>query len=260
MKRKVYLEQFFTKPEVAEYCLSFIDLKRFDRIIEPSAGNGSFSNLIENCEAYDILPQNEKIIKQDFFTLNVEKGNILVVGNPPFGRQSSLAVKFINHAAEFSKCIAFILPLSFQKESMFERLDEHVFLNKFILLKPNSFYFEEEEFDIPCGFFIFDVLEKTREKCKKYETDDFIFCKKNEADFSIRRVGFYAGKVEQVDVSESSHYFIKDLNGAKTILEQIKYDDAIKTVGPRSISKNEIIKEYLFWKDKNMGLFSRKNL
>lgn len=154
MKRKVNLEQFFTTVENAKFCLSYLDLLNYDIIIEPSAGNGSFSN----CIAYDIDPKDSKIIKQDFLKLNTEQFNnkkILTVGNPPFGRQSSSAIKFINKAAEFSDTIAFILPKSFKKERLINKLNEHLFLEDIIELPNTLFYFENSKFEIPCSFFYF---------------------------------------------------------------------------------------------------------
>ena len=250
MKREINLEQFFTKPEIAKKCLDKLDLSSYDRIIEPSAGSGSFSEQIPNCEAYDIEPKNEKIKKQDFLEFKTDKGNILVIGNPPFGRQSSLALKFINNAAKFAKTIAFVLPNSFKKESMMSKINKHFYLKEVYQLEKNSFFFEGRDYDIPCSFFIYEYSDEERKEAEKYATEDFEFCKKEEADYSIRRVGFYAGKVENLDVSESSHYFIKDKKNAILILKQIKYEDALNTVGARSISKNEIIKEYLCQKSK----------
>ena len=132
---------------------------------------------------------------------------------------------------------------------MLSRLDKHLALKEIYELPNNCFFFEDKTFDIPCNFFIFEHSDVEREKFKKYETEDFEFCKKEKADFSIRRVGFYAGKVEGLEVSESSHYFIKDNNNSIEILKNIKYDAAMNTVGARSLSKNEIIKEYLHQKE-----------
>lgn len=257
-RKNIELEKFYTKPEVAKFCIEQLDLSKYDKIIEPSAGSGSFSNQLE-CEAYDIAPEGENIIKQDFLQTNIEKGNILTIGNPPFGRQSSLAIKFINHAAKYSKTIAFILPKSFGKESMLNKLNKHLHLVKEIELSENSFYYKEDSFDVPCNFYIFEYLDKEREKPKKYETTDFEFTTKDKADYSIRRVGFYAGKVEGLEVSVESHYFIKDKDHAIDILKNLEYPSAKKTVGSRSISKNEIVKEYLCQKDKNTDLISKKN-
>ena len=67
---------------------------------------------------------------------------------------------------------------------------------------------------------------------------------------SFRRVGVYAGTISKEinNKSSQSHYFIKFTNG-KTIDENIKKLNSIKfdfnnTVGPKSISKPELIKEF----------------
>lgn len=249
MKREINLEKFYTKIDTVKYCISKIDLKNYDTIIEPSAGNGSFSNLL-NCVAFDIEPENNNIIKADFLKLSIEKKEkILVIGNPPFGRQSNLAIKFINHAATFADTIAFVLPLSFKKESMIKKLNNHLHLTNVYDLSKNAFYYANKDFDIPCAFFIFKYKKELREKFKKYQTEDFKFVNKEKADYSIRRVGYYAGKIENLNVSKESHYFIKDYNNALNILRKLKYQSALDTVGARSISKNEIVKEYLKQKD-----------
>lgn len=244
MKRQLDKEQFFTTDENAKFCISKININDFERIIEPSAGSGSFSNKI-NCIAYDIEPLADGIIKQDFLSLDIKKDvKTLVIGNPPFGRQSSLAIKFINKSAKFADTIAFILPLSFKKESVINKLDEHLHLENVYELIDNTFYFEDKTFKIPCAFFVFKYKDNLREKPKKETTEDFEFVKKEKADCSVRRVGFYSGKLEGLDVSESSHYFIKWKNSeAENIFKQIKFTFD-NTVGPRSVSQNEIIKAY----------------
>ena len=88
--RKHKLDKFYTKPSVVDLCLSLIDFDDFDVIIEPSAGNGSFSIKIDKCIALDIEPEHNTIIKQDYLKYN-----------PPFGNQSSLILVIphlvINH-------------------------------------------------------------------------------------------------------------------------------------------------------------------
>ena len=96
--KKDILDRFFTKEEVAKKCLDSIpNLNKYDCIIEPSAGEGSFSSQIDNCFAYDILPAKEGIQQQDWFSLDKKcfnkYQNILVVGNPPFGQQNTLAIQ-----------------------------------------------------------------------------------------------------------------------------------------------------------------------
>ena len=105
----------------------YINISKDDLIIEPSAGNGSFIESIKkitnNYKFYDLEPENKEIIKQDFLNFNFsdvkqEYKNIHIIGNPPFGRQASLAIKFIKKCCLFSKSISFILPKSFKKDSM----------------------------------------------------------------------------------------------------------------------------------------------
>jgi hypothetical protein len=73
------LDKFYTKSVIVDLCLLNIDLKNYKTIIEPSAGDGSFSNKIKGSISYDIEPGHNGIIKQDFlkldpfFLLNLKK-------------------------------------------------------------------------------------------------------------------------------------------------------------------------------------------
>ena len=80
----------------------------------------------------------------------------------------------------------------------------------------------------------------------------FTFVKKNEDhDISFRRVGVYAGKIdiETENKSPQSHYFIKfkDVEVNEELLKKIKkiyFECSDYTVGQKSISKQELIKEF----------------
>ena len=83
-----------------------------------------------NFKFYDIEPHNNQIIKQDYLlfdyklireTFNCSK--IHIIGNPPFGRQSSLAIKFIKKSSEFCDSISFILPKTFKKDSFKKKIN-----------------------------------------------------------------------------------------------------------------------------------------
>ena len=124
------IDKYYTKPEVVELCLKFvrqyIQVDATDLIIEPSAGNGSFIEgiklLTHNYKFYDIEPDNDQITQQDYLLYNYDSkdsfNKIHIIGNPPFGRQSSLAIKFIRKSCEFCDTISFILPRSFKKDSL----------------------------------------------------------------------------------------------------------------------------------------------
>jgi len=105
--------------------MELIGKSNVSEIIEPSAGNGSFSSQIENCIAYDIAPESSNIIEQDFLTLDLPyKSNRLFIGNPPFGARNSLSISFFNKCCEMGDYIAFILPITcYNNIGMFYKFD-----------------------------------------------------------------------------------------------------------------------------------------
>ena len=124
------LDQFYTNREVALKCYNklttLINTDEYDIHLEPSAGSGSFFNIMDKTKkiGLDLEPHGKGICKMDFFSYKPQPGKkYLVVGNPPFGRVSSLAVKFFNKSAEFSECIAFIIPRTFKRVSIQNKLN-----------------------------------------------------------------------------------------------------------------------------------------
>jgi hypothetical protein len=83
------------------------------------------------------------------------------------------------------------------------------------------------------------------------EPAKFRFVNKHDCpDISFRRVGVNAGKIdtEIAEKSVQSHYFIQFTNNLPTEenrkrISQITYQSN-NTVGPKSISKQELIKEF----------------
>lgn len=112
---KLNLDKYYTNKELAKHCINiaFEKLNDITEVIEPSAGNGSFSLQIPNCIAYDLEPEHESIIKQDFLKLELPyKNGRLFIGNPPFGRGNSLSMAFYKKCVKMGDYIAFILPIS----------------------------------------------------------------------------------------------------------------------------------------------------
>ena len=84
---KLHLDQYYTPTEVAVHCIEtayrVIGKENITTILEPSAGTGSFSNNISNCEAYDLEPKADGVIQADFLLLDIDyKKGRLVIGNP----------------------------------------------------------------------------------------------------------------------------------------------------------------------------------
>ena len=264
LKRNV-IDKFYTKKEVAMYCINlfkeYVAPNNDDLIIEPSAGNGGFIDAIKslkcNYEFYDLEPEHEEIVKQDYLLYNTNNNNnnktqkIHIVGNPPFGRQSSLAIKFIKKSCHFCTSISFILPKSFKKDSLKKTFPLNFHLLFEIDLPENSFLVNKQEHNVPCIFQIWIKKTYNREVSEKLEPHNFIFVEKtNNPSISIRRVGVNAGTIDVNSANKSvqSHYFIRFTNTNSLeknldLLKSVVYDSN-NTVGPKSIGKQELIKEF----------------
>lgn len=255
------IDKYYTKDTIVDLCLNLvkknIKINNNDLIIEPSAGNGSFikgiKTLSDNFKFFDLEPENVEIIKQDYLLYEHGKNisSTHIIGNPPFGRQSSLAIKFIKKSCEFCNTISFILPKSFKKDSLKKTFPLNFHLILEIDLPEKSFLVNNIEHDVPCVFQIWEKKSSKREIKEKLEPINFIFVKKTEQpDISFRRVGVNAGTID-TDTSEKSiqsHYFIKFINKnyTKDIIKkisEIKYEFN-NTVGPKSISKQELISKF----------------
>tara|TARA_B100001142_G_scaffold108755_1_gene110759 strand:+ start:1594 stop:2415 length:822 start_codon:yes stop_codon:yes gene_type:complete len=256
------IDKFYTKNSAVLFCMEHIkkhvNIARHDLIIEPSAGNGAFINTIKhlsnNYRFYDIKPENDEIVKQDYLTLNTKLANktIHIIGNPPFGRQSSLALKFMKKSTSFSNTVSFILPKSFKKNSLKNKIDLNFHCVCEVDLPENSFTINNDDYNVPCVFQIWVKKTEKRKLPKKLEPKHFRFVKKEQDhDISFRRVGVYAGKIdtETNEKSFQSHYFIKFDEGVfnHELLDKLKniiFKECNDTVGPKSTSKQELIKEF----------------
>lgn len=180
--QKHALDKWYTKPEVAALCLREVTPEAYDLVIEPSAGAGAFSTLLPGCLALDLEPEAPAIRRQDWFTFREARTRkILVVGNPPFGQQSTLAVAFINHAATFAQTIAFILPRSFRKESVQARLHPNLHLQRELILPVAAFTMRGEEKKLPCVFQVWEWdAHLTRAKPTLYEPLGFNFVEQTQ--------------------------------------------------------------------------------
>ena len=262
------IDKYYTSVAGVSKCMLLISKyikidKHCDICIEPSAGDGAFINSIKKiCDSYkfyDLKPDHTDIIKLDYLEYDHTKltrkinSKIHVIGNPPFGRQSSLVIKFIKKSALYCNTISFILPKSFKKNS----LKKHFPLNFWPIceedLPEKSFVVNGKPHDVPCVFQIWEKRLSNRKLPEKLLPEKFTFVKKDQPhDISFRRVGVYAGKIatQTDEKSPQSHYFIKFNTGVSVndqLLNKIKainYKSSEYTVGQKSISKQELIKEF----------------
>lgn len=259
------LDQFYTHDDVAkemyDWICGFFDAKELV-FVEPSAGSGAFSRLFPRGSfAYDIDPRGPGIIKADFLSMPLpQTGRVAVIGNPPFGKNASMAVKFFNHAATKAEVIALIVPLTFQKISLQNRLslDFHCIAEKAV--PQNAFIMCGQTKHVPTVFQIWVKKSNPRVKTILPTTHpDFNYTCSEHATFAIQRVGADAGKVHHnFSLSKSSHYFMSaNADGVEDVFRSINCRlVARRTGGNPSLSKAELVDLYVRYKasdDLNAG-------
>ena len=249
-------DQFYTDIRVAKSCITtIINMLPYTENyiwVEPSAGNGAFLHSVPPSYekiGLDVEPKASDILEQDYLLwMPPTEKDIIIFGNPPFGRQSSFAKSFISKSCKFAKVIAFILPKSFTKPSMFNAFDLKFHLVYSNELQRDSFILNGSKYDVPCVFQIWEKRNTNRVVEEKIEPQGFTYVKSTEEyDIAFRRVGGLAGKCYKNDgktYSIQSHYFIKfdtlATNHVNRIITKINsHIFPSNTVGPRSLSKQE---------------------
>lgn len=205
-------DQFFTRPEVAENFASWVK-KTLSGLepkpttwIEPSAGNGDLARHFPGIQMYDLDPQREDIKQADFLKSDhkYEPGKTFVM-NPPFGKASDLAIMFFNKAAQAADHIAQIVPRTFKRDSVLNRLDPKFRLVDQYDLPRNAFYLPFEGdgktkgYDVNAVAQVFTRMKEGEEvpQKKRYEMPPGVKFTRNiqQADFAFRRKGRRAGQI-----------------------------------------------------------------
>lgn len=268
--RKEGLDKFYTLPACSKRCIEKVstmyDIARWDLIVEPSAGNGSFLNQIPSNKkiGIDISPEHPDIIKQDFFDYHPppEHKNILVIGNPPFGRISSLAIKFFNHSAKWANAIAFIIPRTFRKTSIQNRLDNrfHLVYDEELPNRPCCF---SPAMAVKCCFQIWEKKDIQRDFVDLPKThNDWEFLKLGErdasgqptppanADFALRAYGSTIGEIKTEGLPylrPKSWHWIKSNIDKDTLIDRLgnlDYSKSENTARQNSMGRAELVNLY----------------
>ena len=200
---KIQNDKYYTPVNLAKYCIDktyeIIGKENISEIIEPSAGNGSFSNQLD-CIAYDLYPEGENIIKQDYLELDLEyKKGRLIIGNPPFGVHNYTSVKFYKKSIGFGDYIAFILPIS--------QLNNNMYMYEFDMIYSEDLgIYKYSNIEIHCCFNIYKRNSNGLNKKPDYNLKDVELKTVNRGksrndkvpksyDFSISGFGASMGKV-----------------------------------------------------------------
>lgn len=266
------LDQFYTDRPLASL-LTGVLLKHVQdrgvspdgfRFLEPSAGEGAFMDALADLApsveqvGCDLEPKHPCVVEQDFLAWEAPPGKPWVVfGNPPFGKNATLAIQFFNRAAAFADTIAFILPRTFEKASVKNRLDSRFELVEEVAIDPLSFHHEGERVPVPCVFQVWRRLPEGHHRPQiitPTSHPDFRFLKLPEGSaFAFQRVGAAAGRIKALDaknLAPPSHYFLVPRPGLdpqvlRERLASVNWQPIKeRTAGNPSISKAELIEAY----------------
>lgn len=296
MKKNNLLDKFYTKTEIAERLMEqvdkYVNFNNDEWFVEPSAGNGiwidSYKSLYEdmvienNIIGYDLKPDREDIIQQDFLTLNLQRQfqdtKIHFIGNPPFGRSSKLCRAFIKNMCNYpnTQSISLILPISyckpFNQETSFSK-NFHLIYEE--VLEKNAFTNEvcnKINFNVNAVFQIWirkDTPRISRKHFGENKLDiplfSFAYCNKQEmqrADFAVCFKGNSAGKIAKLTdsnglgpiIKSPSYHFVALSKKIKNIISVKDFMNVYKViafknfvfydVGSRSVNKKEYNNEF----------------
>lgn len=273
------LDEFYTRVDVAREMVAHT--KRYYRkmmrdwslIVEPSAGDGSFLHRLPlaNRRGFDLAPRAPRITQADFLTIDrqdvvgdVPPADVLFIGNPPFGKNGSVARAFIERALEMADHVAFILPQSFQKASTQNLLrapDVHLVCEHDV--PADAFVFRGETKRIPTVFQIWrrmPALPPRGNLVLPTEHPEFAFVRPSEQDiderpiFSVQRVGGRAGKIitDRAELkrkrTSGNFYFLDPADDAVLLkmqrLDLERHPAKARSAGMPSLAKGEIIAAY----------------
>ena len=201
-------EQYYTPTDLAERLMAEVEKLVPDlakrTVIEPAGGTGAFIQAAQNRGvteflSFDIEPKHSLVKRADFLHQKIKAKDALTISNPPFGRNNSLSIPFFNKAAEHSEFICFIVPRSWRKWSVINRLDRrfHLVADHDILVD----YVDEsgerlsKRTSLSTCFQIWQRRSELRPLVKVQDLGVIQKCDPVDADVALTIFGFGCGKV-----------------------------------------------------------------
>jgi len=183
-KRTAGKEQYYTTPEAVKICLDevrrHIDLDG-RTILEPCGGTGEFIEGFrrigikdKNILSYDIDPKHELVCKANYLEVEFRRTDLISITNPPYGRASSLAKKFFQHASDHCEYICYLVPKSWRKWSVQNSLDNNFHLISDIEMPKNCFYRPDSEGESKKDVLntVFQIWKKDNRQRRKIKIPD----------------------------------------------------------------------------------------
>ena len=286
------LDQFYTNPKIAKLFVGKINdlapLKKFDLIIEPSAGTGNILQYLpEGSIAFDLEPKADGIVMMDWFDYEIDQSDALppkriaVVGNPPFGTgyMNPLAKGFFNHAASFAELIAFIVPAKYHSSwKVHKQLDAKFGLYFSEILPKDSFIRHGEPYNVNCCMQVWSKILLGKDKriltnppTSHEDFDMFLTCdnvkgrpeaRRKLAEGEYWKFGLkYWGdirvcEIKDIPIETTTHYLIHPYKPyVREVFEKIDWTKYVTNMGAPNVGGKSIIvkayKEYVDFVKKN---------
>lgn len=240
-RRTTGKEQYYTPTDLAEQLIAEVQAlvpNLTERtILEPAGGTGSFLKAASKIGAtkflsFDIEPKHNNVTKANFLEAKLNGRDAVTISNPPFGRNNALSIPFFNKAADHSEFICFIVPRSWRKWSVINRLDR-----RFHLIADHDIQIDYEDdvgekLSVKNGLATcFQIWQRKTTPRPKYSVADQGIVEKTlpgEADVALTIFGFGCGKV----LTE----FERKPNTTKMFLK-LHHPDALKALQSVDYSK-----------------------
>ena len=250
-------EQYYTPADLAQSMLDevqgLVPNLASRTILEPAGGTGAFIEAakklgVKNFLSFDIEPKHESVVKANFLEATLQVADAVTVSNPPFGRNNSLSIPFFNKAADHSEFICFIVPRSWRKWSVINRLDRrfHLIADHDIKIDYEDQHGEKlsKKTALATCFQIWQRKESLR---PKYLVEDQGLVTKTDAksaDVALTIFGFGCGKVQtEFDRKPNSTKMFLKLNhpSALAALSTVDFSKFFKnTAYTQALSLQEI--------------------
>lgn len=250
-------EQFYTPKDLALELVDRVEKTlgplKGKTVLEPAGGTGSFIEAVIDAGAsmvisFDIEPLHPKVSKGSFLDQEIKETGVITISNPPFGRNNALSVPFFNHAAEFSDAICFIVPRSWRKWSVTNRLDRNFELALDVDLDIDYVDADGEPISTKSRLATcFQVWKKTSSPRALIRIQDMGIVEKvapAEADVSLTIFGYGCGKLKTKfqPVANTTQLFLKLVHPkALAALQSVDYSKFYRnTAYTEALSLQEI--------------------
>jgi len=175
-------------------------------IVEPAGGTGAFIEAALAAGAsefvsWDIEPLHSRVRQGNFLEQKLSPvSGAITLGNPPFGRNNALSIPFFNHSAQNSDFIAFIVPRSWRKWTVINRLNRafHLVADHDIVMDyvdADGNHLSNKRRLNTC----FQIWQRKAEPRPHYSVEDLGFVSKTtpqNADVSLTIFGYNCGQVK----------------------------------------------------------------